>query len=266
MADPVLTADEHRDLAPAIARALDLFSTPLSSEAADTGRGYLDLLGERDPTGAHLGQRLMVSRALPLIYQRYWRPFGGRLLMGLTGPGTGEEHRMALEMLSIEPGDRVLDVACGPGNFSRDFGRAAGEGLVVGIDASGPMLDVAVRDSEADNVAYIRGDACALPFRDGSFDAVCCFAALYLIEEPMRALAEIVRVLAPGGRVALLTSCNRGPLPAAATSSVVRRLSGVRIFDRDELKRVLIDDGLLEVDQQVTGLAQFLSARKPEVV
>ncbi|HMJ72828.1 MAG TPA: methyltransferase domain-containing protein [Solirubrobacterales bacterium] len=266
MADPVLAPDEHRDLAPAISQALDLFSTPLPSEGIDVGRGYLDLLGRQDPTGTHPGQRLMVSRVLPLVYQRFWRPFGVRLLMGLTGPGTGEEHRMALSMLSIEPGDRVLDVACGPGNFTRDFARAASDGLVVGIDASAPMLDVAVRDTASDNVAYLRGDASALPFRDGSFDAICCFAALYLIEEPMRALAEIVRVLAPGGRVALLTSCNRGPLPAEVTSPVVRRLSGVRIFARDELKRTLIDDGLVEVSRQVTGLAQFLSGRKPEVV
>lgn len=265
MAESATVSMEHPGLAPAIAQALDLFATPVDSDAIDVSHGYLDLLGERDPTGTHPGQRLMVSRVLPLVYQRFWRPFGVRLLMGLTGPGTGEEHRMALSMLSIDPGDRVLDVACGPGNFTRDFARAAGEGLVAGLDASASMLDVAVRDTTSDNVAYIRGDAGALPFRDGSFDAVCCFAALYLIEEPLRALAEIVRVLAPGGRVALLTSCNRGLLPAGVTSPVVRRLSGVRIFDRDELKRALIDDGLVEVDQRVAGLAQFLSGRKPEV-
>jgi SAM-dependent methyltransferase len=264
MADPVLAPAEHRDLAPAIAQALDLFSAPLPNAGIDVERGYLDLLGKQDPTGDHFGQRLMESRVLPLVYQRFWRPLGVRLLMGLTGPGTAEEHRMALEMLSIDPGDRVLDVACGPGNFSRDFARAAGEGLVVGIDASASMLDVAVREADSDNLAYIRGDAGALPFQDGSFDAVCCFAALYLIEEPMPALREIVRVLVPGGRVALLTSCNRGLLPAEVTSPVVRRLSGVRIFARDELVRALIDDGLVEVDQQVTGLAQFLSGRKPE--
>src|SRR3712207_8993187 len=44
----------------------------------------------------------------------------------------------------------------------------------------------------------VRADASDLPFRDASFDAVCCFAALYLIEHPMRAVAEIARVLAPG--------------------------------------------------------------------
>jgi SAM-dependent methyltransferase len=266
MPDPALAPDEHRALAPALEQALRLFATPLRGEDVDVAHGYLDLLGQRDPTGARLGQRLMVSRALPLIYQRFWRPLGGRLLMGITGPGTAEEHRMALSMLSISPGDRVLDVACGPGNFTRDFAPAASDGLVVGIDASGPMLDVAVRDTDSANVAYLRGDACALPFRDGSFDAVCCFAALYLIEEPMRALAEIVRVLAPGGRLALLTSCSRGPLPADATNAIVRGLSGVRIFGRDQLTRALVDDGLVEVEQRVTGLAQFVSAHKPEVV
>lgn len=261
-----MAPEEHRDLAPAIAQASDLFSVPPPVERADVRRGYLDLLGGDDPTGTHPAQRLMVSRALPLIYQRFWRPLGGRLLMGLTGPGTAEEHRMALSMLSIEPDDRVLDVACGPGNFTRDFACVASDGLVVGIDASASMLDVAVRDTDADNAAYIRGDACALPFRDGCFDAVCCFAALYLIEEPMRALAEIVRVLAPGGRVALLSSCERGLLPAGVAGEVLHRLSGVRIFARDELTLALADDGLVEIAQQVTGLAQFVSARKSEVV
>jgi ubiquinone/menaquinone biosynthesis C-methylase UbiE len=266
MADPAPTLRERRDLAPAIEQALGLFAVSLRHEDVDVSRGYLDLLGQDDPTGTRLTQRLMVSRALPLVYQRYWRPLGARLLMGATGPGTGEEHRMVLSMLSIEPGDRVLDVACGPGNFTRDFTQAAGEGLVVGVDASASMLDVAVRDTAGANVAYLRGDASALPFRDGSFDAICCFAALYLIEEPMRALAELVRVLAPGGRLALLTSCNRGPLPAGAASAIVRGLSGVRVFGRDEVTRALTDEGLVEVDQRVTGLAQFVSGRKPEAI
>jgi len=264
MAEPALASDVLRDASPAIEQAQRLFAAPLDCDELDVSRGYLDLLGKRDPTGTHPAQRLMVSRALPLIYRRFWRPLGGRLLMGLTGPGTAEEHRMALEMLSIEPGDRVLDLACGPGNFTRDFARAAGDGLVVGIDASASMLEVAVRDSSADNAVYMRGDAGALPFRDGSFDAVCCFAALYLIEEPMRALAEIVRVLAPGGRIALLTSCSRGLLPAGVTAEVVRRFSGVRIFGRDELTGALAEGGLVGIEQRVAGLAQFVSAHGPE--
>jgi ubiquinone/menaquinone biosynthesis C-methylase UbiE len=174
-----------------------------------------------------------------------------------------DEQRIALEMLDLSAGDTVLDVACGPGNFTRKFARAVGDsGLVVGIDASREMLARAVREASAANVAYVRGDASALPFRDESFDAVSCFAALYLIEEPFRALDEIVRVLAPGGRVALLSSVNRGLLPASASNAVVRPLSGIRIFGRDELTARLRERGLVRVRQRVSGLAQFVSARK----
>jgi hypothetical protein len=78
----------------------------------------------------------------------------------------------------------------------------------------------------------------------------------------MQALDEIARVLAPGGRVALLSSCNRGPLPTGTTNAVVRSLSGVRIFARDELTGALRDRGLTRIEQRVTGFAQFVSARK----
>jgi SAM-dependent methyltransferase len=137
---------------PAIEQALGLFEPSRQPAELNAERGYFDLLGMRDPTGAHPGQRLMLSRVLPPIYQRLWRPLGGRLLMGVTGPGTREEHRIALSMLSISPGDRVLDVACGPGNFTRDFASASGDGLVVGLDASETMLAVAIRDANSANL------------------------------------------------------------------------------------------------------------------
>jgi ubiquinone/menaquinone biosynthesis C-methylase UbiE len=127
----------------------------------------------------------------------------GRLLMGAMGPGIRGEHRTALEMLSLSGGERVRDVACGTGDFPRGFARASGDGVVVGLDASRTMLAGAVRQTDADNVTYLPGDACALPVRHG------CFAALYLIKRPMQAVDEIARVLAPGGRVALLSSCNQ---------------------------------------------------------
>ncbi|MGA2322007.1 MAG: methyltransferase domain-containing protein [Solirubrobacteraceae bacterium] len=254
---------ESAPLVPAVGQTLALFEPARRPAVPHIEDGYLDLLGEEDPTGAHPGQRLMLSSALALIYERLWRPLGGRLLMGATGPGMRDERRIALRMLGLSPNSRVLDVACGPGNFTREFARVADEGLVVGLDASGTMLAVAVRETESANVAYVRGDACMLPLRDGSFDAICCFAALYLIEQPMRALDEIARVLAPGGRVALLSSCHRGPLPPGATSAVVRAVSGVRIFARDELTQALRDRGLNAIEQDVVGLAQFVSARKP---
>jgi SAM-dependent methyltransferase len=247
----------------AVDRALELLRPERRPDPPAVRDGYLDLLGQEDPTGARPGQRLMASRALPLIYERLWRPLGGRLLMGALGPDTAGERRIALEMLRISPGDAVLDVACGPGNFTRAFADAAGEGgTVVGLDASRTMLARAVRERPGDGVLYVRASATDLPFRDGSFDAVCCFAALYLIEEPLRAVDEIARVLAPGGRVALLSSVGRGPLPAAAADAVVRPLTGVRIFGRDELTGALRAHGLVDVRRRIAGFAQFVSARR----
>lgn len=244
-------------------RALELFAPGRRPDEPSIVDGYLDVLGTDDPTGARLGQRLMLSRSLSVIYQRWWRPLGCRLLMGVASPGVQGERRLAREMLALADGDRVLDVACGPGNFTAGFADAVGDGLVIGLDASGAMLAEAARTNAADNVAYVRGDATALPFRDESFDAVCCFAALYLIERPMDALAEIARVVAPGGRVALLSSVHRGPLPHGPANRLVRGLTGVRMFGRRELTGALRDLGLVEIEQRVTGLAQFVSARRP---
>ena len=240
----------------------DLLAPGRAGEERD---GYLDLLGAgEDPTGSLPGQRLMASRVLPLIYERLWRPLGGRVLMGALGPGMAGERRIALEMLGLGAGDTVLDVACGPGNFTRAFAVAAGEdGVVVGLDASRTMLARAAAERPVAGETYVRASATDLPFRDGSFDAVCCFAALYLIEDPLLAVAEIARVLAPGGRVALLSSVARGPLPAGVSDAVVRPLTGVRIFGRDDLTRALADGGLVDVRRRVSGLAQFVSARRP---
>lgn len=251
---------------PALERALSLLepaarAAALAPSHSHSQHGYLDLLGERDPTGAHPGQRLMLTGPLAQIYERIWRPLGARLLMGVGAPGRQGEQRIALAALELSGDENVLDVACGPGNFARVF--AAHAGLVVGLDASEAMLARAVAGAELDNAVYMRGDAAALPFRDGVFQAVCCFAALYLIEQPMAALDEIVRVLAPGGRVALLASCNRGPFPAGVARPLVHAFSGVRLFGREELTGALADRGMTAISQQVAGLGQFVAARKP---
>ena len=105
------------------------------------------------------------------------------------------------------------------------------------------------------NVAFVRGDAGKLPFRKGSFDAVSCFAALYLIDEPMQAIDELVRVLAPGGRIALMASgVSPGPTPRRRRPArPVRALSGVRIFGRDDLTDALRARGIVEVRRRATA-------------
>jgi ubiquinone/menaquinone biosynthesis C-methylase UbiE len=248
----------------AMERALELIEPSRRPHAPMLDGGYLDLLGAESAAGPGPGQRLMESAGLAVIYERLWRPVLGRVLMGAMGPGMGDERELAIDMLELDIAETVLDVACGPGNFTRAFAPVVeGEGLVVGIDASSAMLARAVRETENENVAYVRGDAADLPFRDAAFDGVCCFAALYLIEDPFAAIDQMVRVLKPDGRIALLSSVNRGVLPASLTNAVVRPLTGIRIFDRDELTRALSRRRMTRVAQRVSGLGQFVSARKP---
>jgi SAM-dependent methyltransferase len=235
----------------------------LAAEPDATARGYLDLLpDDLESTGAT--QDLMTTRFVPAIYERYWRPALARVAKGLTGPGMTEEVRIARLLLGLGPGDVVLDVACGPGNFSREFANAAGDdGLVVGIDASRTMLTQGVaelRSAGLANLALVRGDAEDLPFRDARFDAVCCFAALHLFADPFAGLDEMRRVLGPGGRIALMTSVRR-KLTLPPLKPVVERASGMRMFEGDEIVRALQERGFANVRQRLAGVVQFVGGR-----
>jgi len=252
----------------AVDRARELLRSEAAERAGDpaaTAAGYLDLLaGELDSTGAF--QDLMTTRLVPAIYERYWRPALARMVKGITGPGMAEEIRIARLLLGLGPGDLVLDVACGPGNFSREFAPAVGDdGLVVGVDASQTMLARGVDDLRAaglGNLALIRADAAELPFRDGVFDGVCCFAALHLFADPLAALDQMRRTLAPGGRIALMTSVRR-QLSVPPLKPLLQRASGVRIFEPEEIVSALADRGFENVRQRLAGMVQFVGGRLP---
>lgn len=232
----------------------------LDREPADA-QGYLDLLTPDSGQPRTLAQQAMHSGVVASVYQRWWRP----AFTAALGLGTmGREHESALAALEISGNDRVLDVACGPGNFTRIFGeQLSGDGLAVGLDASAPMLAKAVADNASPRVGYVRGDARGLPFADGTFDAVCCYAALYLVPEPFTVLNELLRVLGPGGRLAVMTSYRGGLEPLRTAQTVVGWTTGLRMFDRNDITGVLRSAGLVDIEQRVTGLAQAVSARRP---
>jgi ubiquinone/menaquinone biosynthesis C-methylase UbiE len=250
----------------AMGRAVELLGPRAAERAgspAASASGYLDLLGGELPsTGA--AQDLMTTRFVPAVYERYWRPGLARVVKGVTGPGMAEEIRIARLLLGLGSGDVVLDLACGPGNFTREFAHTVGaSGLVVGTDASRTMLERGVSDLEtagSGNVALIRADATELPFRDGVFDGVCCFAALHLFADPPAALDEMRRVLAPGGRIALMTSVRR-QLTLRPLKPLLEGTSGMRIFESDEIVNALADRGFQDVRQRLAGMVQFVGGR-----
>ena len=107
-------------------------------------------------------------------------------------------------LAKLQPGERVLDVACGTGLVTIAAAERVGPGgQVVGTDISQAMVERAAAISgerATTGVRFERGDAEALRFSDGSFDAVLCGLGLMYVPDPLRALREQRRVLRPGGR------------------------------------------------------------------
>ena len=115
-----------------------------------------------------------------------------------------ERLRAAAE---IGPGDHVLDIGCGAGQSTRDAGRAAAPGRVVGIDVSAPMLETARRLTTAeqlDNVTYEHGDAQVHPFVPGQYDVAISRFGTMFFSDPVAAFSNIARALRVGGRLVWL--------------------------------------------------------------
>jgi arsenite methyltransferase len=107
------------------------------------------------------------------------------------------------EALAAAPGERVLDAGCGPGFYvAETLERVGAEGSVVGVDGSAAMLALAAKRCEAhDNVSFQEGDVTALPVADADFDRALSVQVLEYVADIPAALAEMRRVLRPGGRV-----------------------------------------------------------------
>lgn len=111
-------------------------------------------------------------------------------------------RRLVREALDASPGERILDVGCGPGFYVAELLEQVGaEGSVVGVDGSPQMLELAARRCrEYENVAFHTADARALPVQDASFDAAVSVQVLEYVEDVGAAVAELRRALRPGGR------------------------------------------------------------------
>lgn len=192
-----------------------------------------------------LGQRLMESAPVVAIYEsRLWRR--NPLVEAAMGIAFADELERIAAAARLDVAARVLDLACGPGIYARPLARRLATGRVVGLDRSPPMLAHARRLRAAEAVAnldLVRGSALDLPFAAGRFDVVNCCGALHLLPDVPRALAEVHRVLVPGGRFT-------AAVVRARRRSRDRRLAGwfgVHAFSRDELIDLLAAAGFAGV-------------------
>lgn len=141
----------------------------------------------------------------------------------------------------LAPGDRVVDVACGTGVLAREAARRVSPGgAVTGLDRNAGMLAVARRLSP--DVEWREGRAEALPFEDGSQDAVVSQFGLMFFEDRARALSEMWRVLRPGGRLAVAVWGALGETPGyTAMAALLDRLFGPAVAEGIRMPYVLGD-------------------------
>lgn len=125
-----------------------------------------------------------------------------------------------IEAAQLQPGDRVLELAGGPGTVSLIAARAVGDqGKVMCTDFSEPMLDAARQRAAAEgatNIEHRVMDAEAIDLPDGAVDVVLCRMGFMLMADPATAIRESARVLAPGGRLALAVWSDAESNPWAA--------------------------------------------------
>jgi ubiquinone/menaquinone biosynthesis C-methylase UbiE len=139
----------------------------------------------------------------------------------------GPMARATLDAVPLPEGAQIVDVACGTGIISKvASGRLAGTGRIVGTDLNSAMIEVARRTMPASRhrIEWFACDVTELPFADGEFDIAFCQQGLQFFPDRPAALAEIRRVLKPGGRLFLSCWKSVTPLFQAASDSLRRRI------------------------------------------
>lgn len=160
----------------------------------------------------------------------------------------GEVLSLFVDAAQAGPEDRVIDLACGPGSVVCALARKAAH--VVGLDATAAMLDQARRLAARrglSNVAWIEGSLYRTLFEDAVFSAVTCRFAFHHLQAPRQAIAEMVRLARPGGRIVLCDGIAPDDTAKAAALNAMERFrdpSTVGFRPLKEMRQFFTDAGL----------------------
>ena len=211
-------------------------------------------------------QEWQLEGSAPELYERY-------LVPAITSLWAVDLVRRA----APQPGERVLDVACGTGVVARLAAKAMGTGRVLGLDINSGMLAVARSrplDSAAPTIEWLEASVLDMPIADQSFDLVLCQLGLQFFPDRARALQEIERLLVSNGRLALsvFTAIEHTPMANALVQALDRHLgadastvkrSEHSLCDASDLHRLVAGAGFRDIRiQPVTQIIKFPSARE----
>lgn len=260
-------------------------SCPNCSAAFVKYDGYMDLTNEKPPSAlssffsalvrSNWKQNFFRLSAVSHSYERGYRdgfkPFGF--------PGVTEEVDMLLQFTSPKSHQSILDLSCGSGLHTRKLAQSGAFETVIAADYSHSMLEECVararKDQSAPEFGICRADVHSLPFVDGAFDAVHVGAALHCYPNVRDALAEIYRVIKPGGKLFATTFFDFGhyrygkgagkndeiskwfaeeyEIPKQA--EIVCSMVGYNFFIKEDLEILLKDAGFDATVEQMKGAA-----------
>ncbi|XP_068641178.1 uncharacterized methyltransferase At1g78140, chloroplastic-like [Aristolochia californica] len=222
--------------------------------------------GEVKPLSTELFRFSLVS----FLYERGWRQsfiWGGF-------PGPDKEFEMAQTYLKPTRGGILVDASCGSGLFARRFAKSETYSQVIAMDFSENMLKQCYEFIEQnavpkENLILVRADISRLPFTSKSIDAVHAGAALHCWPSPSTAVAEICRVLRPGGVFVATTFVLDGipvlPPVLKASRQYLAQISSYHYFFTRELEDLCEACGLVGFKSVRNGFFIMISATKPSI-
>ncbi|HEY2821897.1 MAG TPA: class I SAM-dependent methyltransferase [Candidatus Acidoferrum sp.] len=174
----------------------------------------------------------------------------GRVMTSAMNASHSKMTDWGLRQVSVEKQFTILDVGCGGGRTIRKYAAAASDGMVYGVDyAKGSVAASRAENREAIKAGRVeiqQASVSELPFPDAKFDLVSAVETIYYWPDPAKDLAEILRVLKPGGRVIVTCEFYKGGRWSSFKSPVMKLL-GSKNFDMDEYKSLLVSAGFIEV-------------------
>ncbi len=166
-----------------------------------------------------------------------------------------------VEFAGVADGERILDVGCGTGSLTFELARHDGLKEIQAIDFSRVFVAAAKSRNADARVVIQQADATALPFEDRSFDRAMALLVLHFVPEAAKAIAEMCRVVRPGGVVAAVVWDHLGGMTGmrmvldtvAALSEAGRQLRSKYVFQPmtqpGEMRQAFIEQGLEQVEQ-----------------